>query len=140
MREIEEEVFVKTFISRDRRERWLTFLSDKKSRSKLFRKLSHSLLTDLDPRFVYYKDNPPPEIALQVQRTLNEWKKTNPKQLCHVIAHGEMDKQEMSLKNAETGYELSFGAIIIVIPDKLAYYHTERSNLSMQPFYILFHP
>jgi len=35
---------------------------------------------------------------------------------------------------------LTFGAIIIVIPDKLAYYHTERSNINKQPFYVLLHP
>ncbi len=46
----------------------------------------------------------------------------------------------MNLEEAETDYYLTFGAIIIIIPDKLAYYHTERSNLNMQPFYVMFRP
>jgi hypothetical protein len=41
---------------------------------------------------------------------------------------------------AESDYLLTAGAVIIIIPDKLAYYHTEQSNLNRQPFYILFRP
>jgi len=135
-----EEVFVKTFISRDRRERWLSSLPDQEKRWKALHNLSNSLTSDLDPRFVYDKSNPPSEIAIQIQKVLREWKKANPKQLCHIISHGQMDKKIMSLTDAEADYTLSLGAVIIIIPNKLAYYHTERSNLNKQPFYVLFHP
>ena len=95
-------------------------------------------ISDLDPRYVFDKDNPPPEIAAKVQKELNAWKKANPKQLCYIIADGDEDGQTMSLQEAEIAYSLTFGAIIILIPNKLAYYHTERSNLSKLPFYVLF--
>ncbi len=48
------------------------------------------------------------------------------------------DGTMMKLEEAETGYSLTLGAIIIIIPDKLAYYYTERSNISRHPFYVMF--
>jgi hypothetical protein len=139
MNEIEE-AFVKTFISRDRRGRWLSCLPDEKKRGKVLHKLAHTLTEYLDPRFVYEKDNLPPDIAAPVEKLLQEWKRANPKQLCYIICNGDRDGEQMSLPDAEADYELTFGAIIILIPDKLAYYHTERSNLNKQPYYVLFHP
>lgn len=104
----------------------------------MLHKLAHDFVAELDPRFIYDKDNPPPQIARQIQSILKSWKKANPEQLCHIIANSKRDGQEMSLEEAEDDYWLTFGAIIIIIPDKLAYYHTERSNLSRQPLYVLF--
>ncbi len=135
-----EETFVRTFVARDLRDRWLTRLAAERTRAKLLGKLAHDLLPDLDSRFVYDKESPPPEIAAQVRRELEAWRKGNPDQLCHVIANSERDGRLISLGEAERDYQLTFGAIIIVVPDRLAYYHTERSNLSRQPFYVLFHP
>ncbi|MES2462835.1 MAG: hypothetical protein V4671_19810 [Armatimonadota bacterium] len=125
-----EETFVKTFIARERRDRWLSFLASDKNRSKLLRRLSHVLEDDLDPRFVYDKEAPPPEVNAQVQKTLTDWRKANPKQLCHVIVNGSKDGQMLNLAEAESDYDLTIGAIIIVIPDKLAFYHPERDNWS----------
>lgn len=134
-----EEIFVKTFIKKDLRERWLNRLALDRARTKLLRKLSHNGLSDLDPRFVYDKEALPSEIALAVNKTLNQWKKTNHDELCRIISAGEHDGELLKLDDAESSYGLTFGAIIIIIPDKLAYYHTERSNLNRQPFYVLFH-
>jgi hypothetical protein len=131
-----EEIFVKNFIARNRRERWLEFLPHETKRQKQLHNLSHTLTTDLALRFVYDKENLPSEISIQVQKLLTEWKKTQ--QLCHIISHNYMDGEKMRLEDAENDYGLSTGAIIIIVPDKLAYYHTERSNLNKQPFYVLF--
>ncbi|WP_394794285.1 hypothetical protein [Armatimonas sp.] len=135
-----EETFVKTFIARDRRERWLSFLGSEKNRIKVLGRLAHVFEDDLDPRFVFDKDSPPPEIIAQAGQALAEWTKTNPKQLCHLIVYGDKDGQLMNLSAAESDFDLTCGVIIIVIPNKLAYYHPERDNYSRQPFKLLFHP
>ena len=135
-----EETFVKTFIARDRRDRWLSFLASEKNRGKLLHRLAHVLEDDLDPRFVYDKEAPPPEIKVQVRKVLTDWRRANPKQLCHVIVNGDKDGETLNLTEAESDYDLTCGAIIIVVPDKLAYYHPERDNISRQPFKLLLHP
>jgi hypothetical protein len=136
-----EEMFVASFIARDNRERWLTLLSSEKGRGKILDRLSHTFSKDLDPRFAYDKDTPPPNVATQVKQVLSPWIAGNPKKLCYIIANnGEVDGQTMSLSEAEADSRLTAGAIIILIPDKLAYYHTERSNLNKQPYYVLFRP
>jgi hypothetical protein len=134
-----EETFVRTFILRERRERWLSFLPSEKNRHKLLHRLAHVLEDDLDPRFVYDKETPPPEVKAQVHPVLSAWRKANPKQLCHVIVNGTKDGQMMKLADAESDYDSTCGAVIIVIPDRLAFYHPERDNLSRQPFKLLFH-
>jgi hypothetical protein len=134
-----EEIFVKTIIKRELRERWLNRLALDRARTKLLRKLSHNGLSDLDPRFVYDKEALPSEVALAVDKTLNQWKTTNHNELCQIISVGQYDGEFLKLDDVDSCYALTFGAIIIIIPDKLAYYHTERSNLNRQPFYVLFH-
>jgi hypothetical protein len=136
-----EETFIKTFVTRDRRESWLHRLAAPKTRIKQLHRLSHSFDRDLDHRYLYDKEHPPAHVAVKVERLLTEWKKFNRHHLCHIIAFSsKRDGQLMNLEEAETDYSLTFGAVIVVIPDRLAYYHTERSNLSQQPFYILFRP
>lgn len=137
-----EEIFVKRFMSRERRESWLNRLASPKTRTKqLERHLPHTLDRDLDHRYLYDKEYPPPHVAAQVEQVLTRWKTSNPQQLCHIITlSSKRDGQMMPLEEAEKDYLLTFGAIIILIPETLAYYHPERSNLSRQPFYILFRP
>ena len=136
-----EETFVTTFIVRDRRESWLSRLAAPKTRAKQVNRLAHTLHRDLDDRYVYDQASPPPQVAIQVEFVLAQWRKSNPWHLCHIIAvSSERDGQTMTLEEAEADYLLTFGAVIIIIPDKLAYYYTERSNLNRQPFYVLFHP
>jgi hypothetical protein len=137
-----EAIFINTFIRREFRERWRMRLASAKTRSKHLNRLAHTFADDLDPRYVYDKENLPTPVANQVQSVLTSWKRAQPKQPCYVIAiSNERDGQTMSLPEAEADFQLTFGAIIILIPDTLAYYHTERSNLSKQPFYVLFrHP
>jgi hypothetical protein len=45
----------------------------------------------------------------------------------------------MKLADADSPYDPTCGAIIIVIPDKLAFYHPERDDLRRKPFKLLFH-
>ena len=137
-----EETFVRTFIARDKRERWLSCLASEKSKNRLkvVGRLAHVLEKDLDPRFVFDKEAPPAAIAAQAEEALASWRKANPKQLCYLIAYSEKDGQTMPLEDAEADFDLTNGVIIIVIPDTLAYYHPERDNISRQPFKLLFHP
>jgi hypothetical protein len=138
---IAEETFIKTFVMRDRRETWLNRLASPKTRSKQLNHLAHTFDRDLDQRYMYQKDELPPHVKSKVNDLLAEWKKSDSKQLCHIIAiSSERDGHIMSLQDAETDYLLTFGAIIIIIPDKLAYYQSERSNISQQPTYVLFRP
>jgi hypothetical protein len=134
-----ETTFVNTFIARDLRERWCTRLASDKTRRKQLNRLAHTFVDDLDPRYIYDKDHLPMAMATQVQTVLARWKRAQPAQPCHIISLStERDGQMMSLSEAETDFQLTFGAVIIIIADTLAYYHTERSNLSKQPFYVLF--
>lgn len=136
-----EATFVKTFIARDRRERWLVLLSSEKKRHKLLARLPHIFDVDLDPRFVHNENDLAPDIAAQVDKVLRDWRKANLNQLCYILAPcSERDGQMMELSKVETDYSLTYGAVVIVIPDKLAYYRTERSNINKQPYYVLFHP
>ena len=109
-----EETFVRTFIARDRRDRWLSFLPSEKNRGKLLRRLAHSLEVDLDARFVFDKDEPPPDVNAEVQKVLAGWKKANPKQLCYIITNGPdaKDGQMMNLTEAEESLGLTYGSII----------------------------
>jgi hypothetical protein len=136
-----EIAFVNAFVAKDARERWLSLLPSERGRGKITVRLAHTLLKDLDTRFVYDKDAPPPDIAAAVQKVREQWAVRNPKRLCHIIANNsEVDGQTMSLSDAEADPRLTFGALILLIPDRLAYYHTERSNLNKQPYYLLFRP
>jgi hypothetical protein len=135
-----ETTFVNTFIRREFRERWRTCLALTKTRLKQLNRLAHTFIDDLDPRYIYDEDNLPAHVATQVQSILANWKQAQPRQLCYIIAlNHERDGKMLSLPETETDFKLTFGAIIIVIPNTLAYYHTERSNLNKQSFYVLFH-
>lgn len=136
-----EVAFVNTFIAKDKRERWLTLLASEKGRAKQVDRLAHVFDKDLDPRFSYDKDTPPPNVAAEVQKLLLRWTGPNSKERCYVIANNsEVDGTVMRLTEAEQDERLTFGAIIILIPDKLAFYHTERSNNNHQPYYLLYRP
>ncbi len=134
-----EETFIKAFVTRDRRESWLHRLASPKTRTKQLHHLAHSFDRDLDHRYLYDTEQLPAHVAPKVEQLLMAWKKANPQHLCHIIAvSSERDGQLMNLEETETDYSLTFGAGIIIIPDRLAYYHPERSNLSQQQFYVLF--
>ena len=135
-----EEAFVKAFIAPDRKDRWLQFLPSEKNRTKILARLPHTFYEDCDPRFVYDKRNLPPKIAAQVEAALTEWRTANPAQMCHIIACSSEQDGTM-MRFADTARELpqGFGAIAIVIPDRLAYYYAEN-YLNKEPHYVLFRP
>lgn len=133
-----EETFIKTFLLPDRRERWLTFLASEKNRGKVLARLAHVFPQDLDMRFVHDKRNPPPPITEQVKSLVKQWQQTNPKQHCHIMAlSSEQDGQIRSLPDIESDSALTHGEVIIIIPDRLAYYHAE-SDRNKEPRYVLF--
>lgn len=77
----------------------------------------------------------------QIEAVLHAWKRIHPQQLCHIIAlDSDRDGKMLPLPDALADYGLTAGAILILIPDRLAYYLSERSNLNRQPFYVLFKP
>jgi hypothetical protein len=138
-----EEAFINAFVARDRRDRWRTMLAseDRRRRTKQLHRLAHVFHEDPDPRFVYPKESPPPEVAAQVKKTLAQWAESNPHQLCHVIAcSSTADGTEMVLSDAEASRALTCGAVLLLIPNRLAYYHPERDGVSMQPRLLLFRP
>lgn len=135
MNEIERN-FVKTFIARDRRERFLSFLANERKRHLILYKLAHSLIIDLDPRFVYEKDHLPTEVN-------DEWKAwgtTKSKQLCYVITYGDLDGKNVEFTQALSSTAFCHGSILILHPQKLAYYRTEQNNFNEAKHYILYHP
>src|SRR4051812_21184888 len=101
--------FVNAFVAKDRRERWLTLLASDKRRAKQVDRLAHVFHKDLDPRFLYDKDAPPPNIAAEVQKLLSRWTGANPKELCHIIANNSgVDGTTMRLAEAEEDDRLTF--------------------------------
>jgi hypothetical protein len=135
--------FVTAFVKKEQRERYLTLLASAERRHKILNRFAHSAAQDFEARFLYEEENLPQEIADAIAQTLTVQRKTNPTPSGYVLGGGNRDGQtiplsEISQIDRDAG--ISFGAIIILIPDTLAYYRTERSNLNRQPFYILFRP
>jgi hypothetical protein len=135
-----EKVFVQNFIARDKRERWLEFLVSEKNRLKVVSRLFDLSRADLDPRFIYERDRLPPGVTAGVEKLLTQWKEADPKQLCHVIAYSsDRDGVRMRLDEAERDTTLMSGAVFILIPDRLAYYQTDRQPDKVNK-YVLFRP
>ncbi|MDQ6630225.1 MAG: hypothetical protein M3Y82_00525 [Verrucomicrobiota bacterium] len=136
-----EETFVRTFITKEKQNRWLSLLPLKKGRSKMLSRFAHIFVDDVRQKFLHNRDSLTREVAHQIEKVLDVWKKANPEQLCHIMAYNhKIDGQRMNFAGAEASYGLTFGGVIIVVPNKLAFYYTERSNINKEPFYVLFNP
>ena len=83
MNEIEK-TFIETFVREARCRRSLSLLSSSKNRHKFRNLLAHEFDADLINCFAHDKDDVPSEIAAQIQKEVDKWKKTNPGQLCYI--------------------------------------------------------
>jgi hypothetical protein len=129
----QEEIFIKTFVRREKRDRCLSLLSSERGRKKFLERLYHNFADDLDPRYLFREDQLPAEVAQQVKRLVE--KQGGESAMCHVICTDPaIDGQVMMLEEAVQKRHYSSGVILCVIPDKLAYYRTE----DWDPDYVLF--
>jgi superfamily II DNA or RNA helicase len=116
-----EREFVKAFVPRERRERWLELLANPKQRQKITLQLAHNAVFRSD-RIVAIE--PRQQHAKPLSELLT--RKGAP-ELCYVISESEeLDGREMLLVDALkaiVGYGM--GSIVSCIPGRLAYYEAE---------------
>lgn len=112
-----EASFVATFIVRQKRERYASFLSDPAKRDKILERLNHAF--DYDERFA--TQLPGDAKALDVLRARGA------PNTCHVIAHSHpLDGEDVALDAALDGlFWHMFGYVVICVPDRLALYCPE---------------
>jgi len=107
-----ETAFVRSFIIRERRERWLSQLALPKKRGRLLDRLNHRFHKDLDARFV---------TASRPQILGHDWKE------CYIIASEDrFDGRFVSASEvADILSAAYFGIVVSFIPGKLACYKDE---------------
>jgi hypothetical protein len=107
-----ETAFVRSFIVRERRERWLSQLALPKKRGHLLDRLNHQFHEDLDARFVMTSGPP---------MTGHDWKE------CYAIAsEARFDGRFVSASEvADVVSAAYFGIVVSIIPGKLACYKDE---------------
>jgi hypothetical protein len=123
-----EELFVKNFVVKQKRERYLEFLAKEKTRDKITWDFRHC--GDLEEK---YKTQVPvnQQNAKDVYKILKE---KNAPDKCYILSyHDEVDGKEMSLKKVleETIFYIPFthtGTFISCIAGKLVFYSSEDLN------------
>jgi len=122
-----EKQFVASFVVSKRRERFFAFFSSPKKRAKLIGRLAHTLLNDLDERYVYVEDKLPKSEADRIRRLAQSVNGTGRE--CYVLAEQqELDGKELSFDQAQSDWDKLSAIIISVIPGKLAFYRPERPS------------
>jgi len=118
---IHEVAFIKAFIVKEKQERLLALVQNKKSRKKFCLLLAHNI--EINTKFTHplkkEGDN-----GGQVHGLL---KKHGAPDICHIICeNSKYDNKEMQLKEAlHELFTTDFGCIISCIPGKLAFYQGE---------------
>ncbi|MBT4863872.1 MAG: hypothetical protein HON53_01965 [Planctomycetaceae bacterium] len=112
-----EEAIIATFVTPNRRPRWLLSLDSAKRRRKFLDCLNHC--TDLDLRFSQPLKSNSDVIGLLQSHGAPA--------TCYVLSATEsLDGREMPLDDAVSAFEIAgWGTIISCIPRKLAYYYDE---------------
>lgn len=110
--------FVRAFVIRERRERYLSKLSSKKHRRRFLDRLNHKAIEDLDHRFIVESVD---EDDLMRQARQSD---------CRIIADQErFDARTVSYDEAwEALSDAYFGIIVSFIPGKLACYQDEQPS------------
>jgi len=116
----EEEAFVRRFVVRGTRERWLTQLASPKARSKITSRLYHHATDDFDSKYV--RELPhldaPGLVALLRDRGAGAD--------CFVISNADDDGTQQPLSDAiERHLGWGYGSVLICVPDRLAFVETE---------------
>ena len=128
-----EEIFINTFVKREKRDRCFSLLSSERGRKKFLDRLYHNFADDLDPRYLFRKNQLPAEVFQQVNQLIEE--RGGESATCYIICTDPaIDGQDMKLKEALEKRDYSSGLILCVIPGKVAYYRTE----DWDPDYVLF--
>ncbi len=111
-----EEQTIKAFILKEKSERYLSFLSNKKRRKEVLDRLNHC--KDFDERFVQWLPSNADVVKILLQAG-------SPAEV-YVISDSKLDGKVMPLPDAihETSMNGS-GTIVSCIPGKLAYYYDE---------------
>ena len=115
---IHEEMLINAFVEPSRRERFLTFLSNPKSRRKFREELYHRKPRFFIPKFM----SPVTGQSRQAEELYRILKKMGSPEICWVIG-GRLDAKEAGLLEALSRSE--DGVIISCIPGKLAYFKSE---------------
>jgi hypothetical protein len=123
-----EEQTIRSFVSRQKRGRYLTFVSHSKTRSKFTHTLAH--FRDIDPsckRLIPPSKQNPKEIARILAAK-------GAGALCYVITeHPEFDGQELPLMDAlEEIVGRGMGTILSCIPGRLAFMETEDERFILE--------
>lgn len=108
--------FVDSFIARDKRERWRTFLASERRRSEITDRLNHN--PDLDESTVFW---------LKDVDLLKRLKAEGAPETVYIISdEPELDRSLMSLADAvEAVQRACFGSVISCLPGILACYRGE---------------
>jgi hypothetical protein len=115
-----EEAIVRNFIVRERRNRYIEMLGNKKRRREATNRLNHC--DDLDPRY----STPIPSTA-NVVRLLQA--KGAPDTCCVISDACEIDGRTMPLQEAiDTIEHEGWGTLVGCIPGRLAYYYGEEGE------------
>jgi hypothetical protein len=123
-----EEQTIRSFISRQKRERYLIFVSDLKTRKKFTHALAH--FRDIDPackRLIPPSRQNPKDIARILAAK-------GAGALCYLIAeHPELDGRELPLMDAlEETVGRGVGTILSCIPGRLAFMETEDERFILE--------
>ncbi|HEX2961619.1 MAG: hypothetical protein HF308_09945 [Ignavibacteria bacterium] len=118
-----EELFIKTFIIKDRQERYLSLVTSKKGRNKFLQDLPHSISNELDPKYVKGVNGSSKDIYEKL-------KSKGAGKECYVISElSEIDGHVLSLSEALNQIiGRGMAAILICIDNKLAYFEGEEPN------------
>ncbi len=124
--------FVKSFIRKEYKERYLTLLKSEKGRNKLRYELSQR--NDLDLKYSTLIPKKSQNFE-EIYRMLIEY---NPPSSCYIMSsYGFTDEKEMPLDLAlKKTIDNSFNTLISCIPGKLAYFELEYDDLK----YLLHRP
>jgi len=121
-----EAEYIKAFVTKDRRDRYLTLSGSKKGRRKFLTLIAHDHIYDLTPGCFY--QIPPTDLTqdkiLQILAELSVRKD------CYTISeYSKIDKQTLLLSDALSEiFGRGMGTILSIVPGKLAYYESENRN------------
>lgn len=119
-----EVTFIKSFVVKDRQERFLALVQSKKNRNKFRLLLAHNIELKKEKKLFIKKEEDNKE---QIYKLL---KQNGSPDTCHIICESSnYDNKEMDLKEAINElFSMNFGYIISCIPGKLAYYQGEDTS------------
>ena len=114
-----EEMFARSFIVPEKRERYLSLLQSKKGRDKLRERFYHH--PDLDPRFAHLVPAGQ-QSSTSIERLLRS--KGAPDTCWVMSTNDEIDGREMKLAEAleEVAWYCDDGTLLSCIPGRLAYF------------------